>query len=171
MVSVHIQAQSTQMAKACLSAVIAELSLNQDAIAKPILENKKQKLNQLSEQLKISEKLREILTPLRINNNLTDTQSTVSLLLIILRKTSATEINDLRSQISSLKFDLIEPKTSPTSLSSSVYSSEASVNKRPLFTLGLCLVLGVFLGLLITGVMRFVPKILLHLRGYEGGAR
>jgi hypothetical protein len=172
MVSFVIQAPSTQEAKACLNAAIADVSSNQATIAKPWIDQKKQKLNQLSEQLKISEKLREILTPLRINNNLTDTQSTVSLLLIILRKTSATEINDLRSQISSLKFELTEPRTRPTRLTNnSVYSSEASVNKRPLFTLWLCLALGVFLGLLVTGVMRMAPGIRRQVREVESMVR
>jgi len=41
MVSFATQAPSTQEAKACLRVVIAEVSNNQDAIAKPLLQQKK----------------------------------------------------------------------------------------------------------------------------------
>ena len=159
LVSFVTQAPSTQEAKACLNTVIAEVSRKQDAIANPFLDQKKQELNQLSEQLKIAEKIEKSLPPFWINNNSTDIHSTASLWLMTLRKTNFAEILVLNSQISSLKFEINEPKTRPTVLFSSVYSPEVPVNKRPLFTLGLCSALGVFLGLLVTGVMRMAPKI------------
>jgi hypothetical protein len=171
MVSFVTQAQSPQEAKACLNAAIFDVSRNQDAIAYPFLEQKKQKLNQLSEQLKITEEMGRSLHLARINNNQTDTQSTTSLLIMTFRKTNINEINDLLSQISSLKFDIVEPKTRPTSIANSVYSSEVPANKRPLFTLGLCLALSVFLGLLVTGLMRMAPGIWQQIRDARNRAR
>jgi hypothetical protein len=72
---------------------------------------------------------------------------------------NVSEINNLRSQISSLENELIAPQTLSVLLASPIYAPEVSVNKRPLFTLGFCLALGVFLGLLVTGVQRVLPKI------------
>jgi len=40
-----------------------------------------------------------------------------------------------------------------------------------LFTLGLCLALGMFLGLLVTGVQRVVPEIRRHMQEAESRAR
>jgi hypothetical protein len=171
MVSFVTQAQSSQEAKACLNAAIADVSSKQDAIANPFIEMKKQKFNQLSEQLKILEEIGKGLTFPRIDKNVTDTQLTVNHFLATLRKSNAVEINDLRSQISSLKFDLIEPKTRPTTLLNSVYSTELPVNNRPLFTLGLYLALGVFLGLLVTGVQRVASEICRQMREAESRAR
>jgi hypothetical protein len=159
MVSFVTQAPSAQEAKACLNAVIADVSNNQAAIASPLIDLKKQKLNQLIEQLKTAEEIGKSLTHYRFNNNTNDTQSIASILVMTLRKTNVAEINDLRSQISSLKFELIEPKARTTSLINSVFSTETSVNKQHLLILGLCLALGVFLGLLVTGVMRIAPEI------------
>jgi hypothetical protein len=170
-VSFVTQAPSPQEAKACLNAAIADASNYQDAIAKTLLEQKKQKLNQLSEQLKVAVEIGKSLPPSRINNNLTDRQATTSLLIMTLRKTDVAKIDNLRSEISSLELELIEPKTRPTSLVGAVYSSEVSVNKRPLFTLGLCLALGVFLGLLVTGVMRVAPRIRQQMLDAESRAR
>ena len=159
LVSFVARATSTQEAKACLNAVLADVSSKQDAIAIPLLDQKKQKLNELSKQLKVAEKIVNYLPPVLINNNITDSKLTASLLVIILRKTTVAEINDLQSQIDTLVTDLIEAKTRSNDLFNSVYSSEAPINKRPLFTLGLLLALGVFLGLLVTGVMRMAPRI------------
>ena len=165
MVTFVTQAPSTQEAKACLNAVVADVSSKLDAIANPLLDQKKQKLNQLSEQLKIAEEFgKNLPPPTMINNNPTDKQSTSSLLVMTFRKTNVAEINDLRSQTSTLESELIGPKTRPTTLLNSVYSPEVSVNKRPLFTLGLCLALGVFLGLLVTGIMRMKHVIRLQMR-------
>jgi hypothetical protein len=159
MVSFVTQAPSTQEAKACLSVIIDEVSSKQDEIANKLIVNKKQKLNQLLEQLKLTEIIEKSLSSPGINNNPTDPQSTAGLLVIFLKKTNVAEINRIRSEISSLELELIEPRTRPTFVLNSVFSSEFSVNKRPLFTLGLCLALGVFLGFLVTGVMRMAPGI------------
>jgi hypothetical protein len=171
MVSFVTEAPSSQEAKACLNAAIADVSSKQDAIVNPFIQMKKQKLNQLSEQLKTAEEIRKGLTFPKNDKNLNDTHLNVNYLLVTLIKLNADEINDLRSQISSLKFDLNESKTRPTTLLSSVYSTEVSVNKRPLFALGLCLALSVFLGLLVTGVQRVVPEIRRHMQEAESRAR
>jgi hypothetical protein len=170
-VSFVTQAPSTQEAKACLDAVIADVSSKQDAIAIPLLDYKKQKLNQLGEQLKIAEEVGKNLPYLRLNNNMNETQSMASVLVLTLRKTNVAEINDLRLQIKSLQFELIEPKTRPTYLLNKVYAPEVAVNVRPLFTLGLCLALGVFLGLLVTGIMRMSPGIRRQIREAESMVR
>jgi ElaB/YqjD/DUF883 family membrane-anchored ribosome-binding protein len=65
----------------------------------------------------------------------------------------------LRSQISTLENALTAPQTRSVGLASSVYAPEVFVNKRPLFILGIFLALGVFLGLLVTGVHRVLPEI------------
>jgi hypothetical protein len=172
MVTFVTQAPSSQEAKACLNAVIVDVSSNQDAIASPLLGRKKQKLNELSNILKIDEDIVNNLSRYRFNNNINDTQQMASVLVLALRKRNVDEIHDLQSQISSLQFELIEPNSRPTTLLRSVYSSGVPVNnKRPTFILGFCLVLGVFLGLLVTGVRRVVPVILRQMREAEGRVR
>jgi len=171
MVSLVTQAPSTQEAKACLSAAIAEVSNNQDAIAKPLLQQKKQKLRQLSEQLKLTEEIGKTITVPKGNSNVSDAQFSARTLFISFTTANATEIYDLRSQISALEYALIAPQTHSVALVSSVYAPEVSNNKRPLFTLGFCLALGVFLGLLLTGVQRVVPEIRWQMRDAEGRAR
>ena len=72
MVSFVTQEQSTQEAKACLNAAIADVSSKQDAIAKPLLLQKKQKLQQLSEQLKLTGVIGKTFVALEGNSNASD---------------------------------------------------------------------------------------------------
>ena len=171
MVSFVTQAPSTQEAKACLSAAIAEVSNNQDAIAKPLLQQKKQKLQQLSEQLKLTEEIGKTITVPKGNSNVSDAQFSARTLNLSLSTANATEIYGLRSQIGTLENALIAPQTHSVALASSVYAPEVYIKKRPLFTLGFCLALGVFLGLLVTGVQRVVPEIRRQMREAESRAR
>jgi hypothetical protein len=167
LVSFATQAQSTQEAKACLSAVVAELNSNQAEIAKPLIEQKKQKLTQLSDQLKLAKDMAKNFPTTKSKIGSSDTQFSSRTLAMSSTLANATEMNDLSKEINNLESSLIPPKTQPLSLIVPLYAPEVSINKRPLFTLGLSLVLGVFLGLLITGVQRVVPEIRSQLREAE----
>jgi ElaB/YqjD/DUF883 family membrane-anchored ribosome-binding protein len=171
MVSFFTQAPSSQEAKACLNEVITEVANNQDAIAKPLLQQKKQKLQQLSDQLKLTEEIGKTITVPKGNSNVSDAQFSARTLNMSFSTANATEINDLRSQIGTLEYALIAPQTHSVALASAVYAPEVSINKRPLFTLAFCLALGVFLGLLVTGVQRVVPEIRRQMREAESRAR
>lgn len=171
MVSFATQAQSTQEAKACLSAVIAEVNSNQAEIAKPLIDQKKQKLTQLSDQLKLAEDMAKNFPTTKSNNGSSDTQFSARTLVMSSTLANATEMNDLRKEINNLESSLIPPQTQPPYLAAPIYAPEVSTNKRPLFTLGLCLALGVFFGLLATGVMRMAPEIRRQIREAEGRAR
>ena len=171
MVSFVTQAPSPQEAKACLNTAITEVSNNQDAIAKPLLKQKKQKLQQLSEQLKLAKEIGKTLPALKGISTASDEQFSARTLSMSFSTANATETNDLRSEISTLDSALIAPQTRSVALASNVYAPEVSVNKRPLFTLGFCLTFGVFLGLLVTGVLRVVPEIRRQMQQAEGRIR
>ena len=164
MMSFVTQAPTTHEAKACLNAVIAEVSNKQDAIMKPLLQQKKQSLQQMSEQLQIIEEIRKAFPELKDKSNVSDALLYARELFIQLRFTNAAEIYNVRTQISLLEIGLMAPQTHSVALASAVYAPEVSVNKRPLFTLGFCLALGVFLGLLVTAVLRAVPEIRRRMR-------
>jgi LPS O-antigen subunit length determinant protein (WzzB/FepE family) len=166
-VSLATQAQSTQEAKACLSAVIAEVNNKQAAIAKPLIDQKKQKLSQLSDQLKLAEDMAKNFPTTKSNIGSSDTQFSSRTLAMSSTWANATEMNDLRKEINNLENSLIPPQTQPLSLAAAIYAPEVPINKRPLFTLGLCLGLGVFLGLLVTGLMRAGPEIRRQMREAE----
>ena len=157
-VSFVTQAQSSLEAKACLNAVIAEVSSNQDAILKPLLEQKKQNLQKLNEGLKFAEEvIKPFLASKANKNNPTDEIFSVRNMSNIFRGIDS--INSLREKIRAIENELVAPKTRSARLVGSVYAPELPVNKRPFYTLGLYLALGLILGLLVTGVMRVLPDV------------
>lgn len=153
------QALSTQEAKACLSAAIAEVSNNQEAIAKPLILQKKQKLQQLSERVKFMEEIGKTYLVPKGNNNETNAQFSARNSITYAIVAIAPEISALRLQINELEYELMASETHPLTLLSPVYASEVPTNKRPAFTLVFFLALGFFLGLLVTGLLRVCKRL------------
>jgi len=167
LISLSAQARSTQEARACLDVVISEIQKSQNDLAKPMLEQKKQKLAQSSDQLKAAEEMAKSFPTTKANNNAADAQFSARTLVISSNLAIASEMSDLRRKINNLEAELIPPQTQPLSLAAPMYAPEVSNNKRPVFTLGLFLALGVFLGLAVTGVQRVVPEIRRQMREVE----
>jgi len=166
-ISFSVQAHSTQEARGCLEVVIGEIQNSQNELAKPLIEQKKKKLAQLRDQLKISEDMAKNFPISKTGLNTSDPQFSSRTLVMYSALSNANEMSDLRKQINNLQTDLIPPQSQPLSLAAPIYAPEVSINKRPLFILGQSLALGVFLGLLVTGVMRVVPAIRRQMREAE----
>jgi hypothetical protein len=161
-ISLSVQARSTQEARVCLDTVINEIQKYQNELAKPLIEQKKQKIPLLSDQLKLVEDMTKTFLTTKSNNGTTDAQFSARTLITYqgLLET-AKEISELRRKINALETDLIPPQTQPLSLAAPMFAPGVSIIKRSAFILGLSLplLLGVFLGLLFTGVQRVVPEI------------
>ena len=160
-----VQAQSTQEAKKCLQSVIADIAAKQAEIAKPILDQKKTQIAQLEEKLNLAVETSKILTPNKLGTNFPDTQFASRALVLATTLSNSREIKDLTNQINDAKVSLEEPQTKATAMPTPMYAPEFAVNKRPVFTLGVSLMLGIFIGLLITGFTKVLPSIRKHLSG------
>lgn len=152
-----VQAKSVQEAKECLNAVIFDITVKQAELAKPILDQRKTQITQLEEKLKLAEENAKVLTPNKLETNFPDTQFASRALVLATTLSNSREIKDLTNQINDARVSLEEPQTKATSLASPIYAPEFAVNKRPIFTLGLCVILGIFIGLLLTGFMKLWP--------------
>ena len=159
MVSFVTQAQSTQEAKACLNAAIADVVKNQDAIAKPLIELKQRQLQKLREQFSLYEENHTTRSATKVNNNSFNLPYSILILNGIANLVNEANSNNLQLQIFTIEYQLTAQQTRPTLLVNSIFGPEAPVNKQPFLILGLCLALGVFLGLFVTGVIRIVPYI------------
>jgi hypothetical protein len=155
LISLSAQARRSQEARACLDAVISEIKKYQSDLANPVIEQKKARLNQLRVQLKLAEDLAKSFTTNKGNSNVTDASFfALNIAAISANFTAISETSDLIRKINTLENELIPPQTQPLILAAPIYTPEFSNNKRPFFTLGISLTLGVILGLLITGLQR-----------------
>ncbi len=166
-VSFVTQAKSTYAAKACMESVISEVLSNQDAIAKPLIEHKKQKIRQLNERLELAEGMAKTFPASKRYNNPADEQFSARNIVMLYSAINAQEIYKLRGEIVDLENELIAPQTKKATLVGSIYAPEAPNNEPPFFALMLCLALGLILGLLLTGVARVMPVIWLQIRETE----
>lgn len=163
-----VQAQSKQEAKECLQAVIFDIAAKQAELAKPILDQKRTQITQLEEKLQLAEEISKSLSPNKLGTNFPDTQFASRALILATTLSNSREIKDLTNQINDAKVSLEEPQTKPTSMPTPIYAPEFAVNKRPVFTLGISLVLGIFIGLLVTGFRKILPSIRKHMKEAKG---
>lgn len=166
-ISLAAQARSTKEAQACLDTVIGEIRKSQHELALPLIEQKKQKLALLGDQLKLAEDMAKTAPAVKATGNVPGSQFLSRVLEMNLNAESNFELSNLRKQINTIENELLPPQTLATSLAVPMYGPSVSVNKRPLFTVGISLAFGVFLGLLITGVMRVLPRIRMQMREAE----
>lgn len=154
-ISISAQSHSTQEARGCLDAVISEIQKYQNDLADPVIQQKKQNLSQLIDQLKLTEYMDKSFKTIESNNNVTDNAHYYARSLEMSSKlANVSEMRDLRRKIFELEVELIPPKTQLLSLVAPIYAPEVSNNKQTVLTLGLSLALGVFLGLMVTGVQQ-----------------
>jgi len=167
-VTIATQFPSKEEAKVCLDAVIADITSQQEAAAKPLIHVKKKKLQLLIERLNIIEESNKNFNLFKRSIiSAKDELILGGVLSTILNIGITNEINNLRNQVSELENELITTKTHFTSLLVPVNVKEVPTKMRPAFILGLSLVLGAILGLLVTWVMRVVTEIRRQMREVE----
>ena len=153
-----IQARSTYEAKECLNALIAEVARSQDTVYQRSLQHKKQKLHLLREQQKLTEEIGKKF-PTLSSKKVYDFQFSALTTYNIFGSNIAIEANNLRSQISTLEEELLEPKTHPLRLVNPPNFPADPVNKRPFSIMTLSILSGVLLGILASCLQRLAPKI------------
>lgn len=154
-----VQAKSIREAKKCLIAVIEDIQAKQAEMAKPILEQKMLRIQQLNEKLKLSEEASKFFPESRPLESFPDSQFASRALVLSTSISTAREIRNLRNEINDVEISLTEPQTKPTSLPVPMYASEVAINKRPMLILLICLTLGLLMGFAITGIKKLMPVI------------
>jgi hypothetical protein len=158
-ISFSARAHSSKEAETCLYAVIGEIQKSQNELFEPLIEQRKQKLALLGDQLKLIEGLPVSSRAIQAIGNVPSMQFSGPVSDMIYTHFKNSELNNLKKQINAIETELLPPQTLPTSLPVQMYVSQASVDKRPIFTFGVTLTLGVLIGVLITGVMNLLPRI------------
>ena len=159
-----VQDKTTEKAKQCLNAILADIQAKQAELAKPIIQQKNRQLEQLNEKLKFAEYSTQVLSPKKLSTTFSNTQFASLALMLSNNFENARVIKDLRNSINDVEISLSEPQTKATYLIAPMYSNEVAVNKRPMLTLLICLLLGGFIGLAITGINRILPTLAMQIK-------
>jgi uncharacterized protein involved in exopolysaccharide biosynthesis len=134
-------------AQKCLESVLNDIRRNQNLLAKPILESKKNQLSNLKQKLEAAERVIKILPNQSSNFDFSDTKFSASALLLATTLSKENEIKDLLTQINDLEIALLEPQTREAFLTTPIYAPKQKVSpKRALILMG-GLAAGLFFGL------------------------
>lgn len=146
-ISVSYKDKNIDDAKKCLESVLYDIRTNQNEIAKPIFEQKKNQLSNLKQKLESAEQITKLLSSKKPNFDFSDSKFSASTLLLATTLSKENEVKDLRTQINDLEIALAEPQTKETYLTTPINAPNIRVEpKRSLIALGL-IIGGVFLAI------------------------
>lgn len=126
-ISITYKEKSTEDAKKCLEGVLNDIRINQNILAKPILETRNNHLANLQQKLESAEKMSKILSTNNPNFDFSDSKFSASALLLATKLNIENEVKDLRTQIRDLETALAEPQTKEASLITPIYAPSARV--------------------------------------------
>ena len=146
-ISISYKDKNIDDAKKCLESVLNNIRTNQNEIAKPILEQRKNQLSNLKQKLESAEQITKLLSSKKPNFDFSDSKFSASTLLLATTLSKENEVKDLRTQINDLEIALAEPQTKETYLTTPINAPNIRVEpKRSLIALG-SIVGGVFLAI------------------------
>ena len=136
-ITIKYKEKSAEDAKKCLESVLADVRKNQDEIATPILQTKKNQLANLKQKLEAAEQILKALPPKKRNFDFPDSKFSASALLWATTLSKENEVKDLLTQINDLEIALAEPQTKSAYLTTPIYAPNFPIEpKRTLITLG-----------------------------------
>ena len=151
-ITIKYKEKSAEDAKKCLESVLADVRKNQDEIATPILQTKKNQLANLKQKLEAAEQILKALPSKKPNFDFSDPKFSASTLLLATTLSKENEVKDLRTQINDLEIALAEPQTKSASLTAPIYAPNLRVEpKRTLITLGSGIASGVLVIIFLLG--------------------
>ncbi len=146
-ITTSFRAPSTDEAKTCLQAVLADVRSQQKILAEPIIKQKQSHLSNLKERLSTAEQVAKYLSSQKQDFQFKDDKFSANALILATRLTKDTEIKDLRNQIVDLELALSEPQTRETYLAAPMFSSPHKVAPSRILILAIALMAGFMLGI------------------------
>ncbi|RJG02940.1 Wzz/FepE/Etk N-terminal domain-containing protein [Noviherbaspirillum sedimenti] len=147
-VSIRFKGLSPDAAQRCLTSVISDVSKNQGALSKPILDTKKSQLHTLERKLAEAEKLLALLPVKDMKFVFDDGKFSASALLLATLMTKDHEITELRNQINDKQLDLAEPQTKGTTLVTPIYAPSGPVEPNKALIVLSSAIAGILFGLM-----------------------
>jgi LPS O-antigen subunit length determinant protein (WzzB/FepE family) len=144
------KAKSPDDAKHCLESVLLDIRKNQNEIAVPNLESKKNQLTNLKQKLESAEQITKLLSSKKPNFDFSDPKFSASTLLLATTLSKENEVIDLRTQISDLELALAEPQTKEAYLTTPIYSPDIRVEPKRTMIVLISTIVG---GLIIIGFL------------------
>lgn len=148
-VNISYKASSSEDAKKCLESILDDVQGNQNLLAIPMLQLKKNQLQNLKQKVEAAERFIRIFSNKDLNFDFSDSKFSASALLFTLIADREKEMITLRNQINDLEISLTEPLSRGVFLVAPIYTSKEKVSPNGLIVTIYGLVVGGVLGILL----------------------
>ncbi len=147
-VGLNYRASSPEQATACLNAVLKDINVQQNEIAKPQIFQARERIRSDEQKLKLAEAFIQEASAKALSFRFNDPQFSASSLLTFTLQTKQNEAVELNNSIRNTKMALEEPQTRPARYAAPIYAPPEKVSPSRLLILILSIISGGFLGLL-----------------------
>lgn len=154
LIQISYRAESADMAKACITEVLSQLSKIQASLAQPILDRLQGELKLTKQRLDESERFQRQIEERVMAMDLSDAKDSHSILMLNAVLSLREEITKLRILYNEQSLMLTEPLTRPTKLFEPIYASDKVVFPKKSLTA----LYGLIGGLVLGGVVLFMRR-------------
>ena len=146
-IGLSYRAESPDVAKKCLQAVLDDVRNKQQIIADPIIKQKQTYLLTLKDKLAAAEAVAKFFTSQKQDMQFKDDRFSANALILATRLSKENEVKDLRNQIVDLEISLTPPQTQETFLAAPLFASPHKVAPSKSLILAIALMAGFMLGI------------------------
>ena len=145
---ISVNLGSAEQAKACLTAVLTDIQIQQGLLTKPLIQKQQAMLDTVRSKLNFAEEISKFLINQNAANMVTNRNFEAASLMLSTANSKEREIKELRSELMALETALSPAQTSPTSLAAPIYAPATPSGISPWLVMVMAFLLGVVLGVI-----------------------
>ena len=143
---ISVNLGSADQAKACLTAVLTDIQIQQGLLTKPLIQKQQALLDTVRSKLNFAEEISKFLVNQNVEKQVNNKNFAAAAMMLSTSTSKEREIKELRSELMALETALSPAQTSPTSLAAPIYAPATPSGISPWLVMVMAFLLGVVLG-------------------------
>ena len=145
---ISVNLGSAEQAKACLTAVLTDIQIQQGLLTKPLIQKQQAMLDTVRSKLNFAEEISKFLVNQNVEKQVNNKNFAAAAMMLSTSTSKEREIKELRSELMALETALSPAQTSPTSLAAPIYAPATPSGISPWLVMVMAFLLGVVLGVI-----------------------
>jgi hypothetical protein len=145
---ISVNLGSAEQAKACLTAVLTDIQIQQGLLVKPLIQKQQAMLDTVTSKLNFAEEISKFLVNQNVEKQVNNKNFAAAAMMLSTSTSKEREIKELRSELMALETALSPAQTSPTSLAAPIYAPATPSGISPWLVMVMAFLLGVVLGVI-----------------------
>ena len=143
---ISVNLGSADQAKACLTAVLTDIQIQQGLLTKPLIQKQQAMLDTVTSKLNFAEEISKFLVNQNVEKQVNNKNFAAAAMMLSTSTSKEREIKELRSELMALETALSPAQTSPASLAAPIYAPATPSGISPWLVMVMAFLLGVVLG-------------------------